>query len=96
MAIEVDIAEAENRLSELVAAAVRGEEVILSMAGVPLARLVPVAQKTEGKREAVVARRLATLGVWKGRTGTDNVTVPPSMTDEAMEERWQRKFGPSA
>ena len=44
MAIEVDIAEAENRLSELVAAAVRGEEVILSMAGVPQVRLVAMPQ----------------------------------------------------
>lgn len=39
----VDMLEAKTRLSELVAAAEAGEEVIIARAGTPVMRLVPVA-----------------------------------------------------
>jgi prevent-host-death family protein len=96
MTIHVNIGEAKTRLSELIAAAVRGEEVILSKAGVPQARLVPVAQHTDAERKAIVARRLAALGMWKGLLTEEEAIVPPSMTDDELEERWNRKFGPAA
>ena len=38
----VDVQEAETRLSQLLAAAERGEEVVISRGGRPVARLVPV------------------------------------------------------
>ncbi len=42
MTIHVNIGEAKTRLSELVAAAVRGEDVVLDRAGQPQVRLVKV------------------------------------------------------
>jgi len=44
----VNVAEAKAKLSELLEAALRGEEVIIAKRGKPLVRLVPVAPK---KRE---------------------------------------------
>lgn len=95
MTIHVDIGDAKTCLSELIAAALRGEEVVVSKAGEPQVRLVPVAQKADAEREARVARRLSALGMWKGLIPED-FEVPPSMTDEQLEERWNRKFGPAA
>lgn len=42
MTIHVNIGEAKTRLSELVAAALRGEEVIVQRDGAPKIRLVPL------------------------------------------------------
>lgn len=96
MTIHVNIGEAKTRLSELVKAAMRGEEVILQNRGKPQARLTGVARRTEAEREAIVARRLATLGIWKDLLTEEESIVPPSMTDKELEERWNRKFGPAA
>lgn len=67
MTIHVTIGEAEKRLSELVAAAVRGEEVVLQEAGAPQVRLVAIARAAlgEAEREAIAARRVAAIGKWK-------------------------------
>lgn len=43
MTITVNTHEAKSRLSELLAAAERGEDVVIARAGKPVARLVPVA-----------------------------------------------------
>lgn len=96
MTIHVNIGEAKTRLSELVKAAAQGEDVILQNRGKPQARLTAVAQKTEAEREAIVARRLATLGIWKDLLTEDESIVPPSMTEKQLEERWNRKFGAAA
>lgn len=96
MTIHVNIGEAKTRLSELVAAAVRGEEVVLAKAGEPQVRLLPVQQRSDAERDAIIKRRLNTLGIWKGRITDDELIVPPSMTEQEVEERWNRKFGPSA
>ena len=88
--------EAKTRFSELVAAAVRGEEVVVSKAGEPQVRLVAVQERSQAEREAIVARRLAALGMWKDIIPPD-FEVPASMTDEELEERWHRKGdGPAA
>lgn len=42
MSITVNISEAKMRFSELLAAAERGEEVVIARAGNPVARLVPI------------------------------------------------------
>jgi prevent-host-death family protein len=57
MTLHVNIGEAKTRLSELVAAALRGEEVILNKAGRPVARLVPEQSAVELEREAIAAKR---------------------------------------
>ena len=97
MAMHVNIGEAKTCLSELVAAAVRGEDVVLAKAGAPQVRLVPVSDGTTADEKAAkAARRLAAFGMWKGVLTEEQSIVPPSMTDEELEERWTRKFGPAA
>ena len=41
--MQMNIAEAKARLSELVAAVERGEDVVIARGGVPVARMVPAA-----------------------------------------------------
>ena len=52
MTIHVNIAEAKAKLSSLVAASLRGEEVILAKAGTPKVRLVPLPEAVAIDREA--------------------------------------------
>lgn len=67
MTIHVTIGEAEKRLSELVAAAVRGEDVVLQEAGAPQVRFVAIARPelSLAEREAIVARRMAAIEKWR-------------------------------
>ena len=51
MTIHVNIAEAKAKLSSLVAASLRGEEVILGKAGTPKVRLVPLPEAVAVDRE---------------------------------------------
>ncbi|WP_237168594.1 type II toxin-antitoxin system Phd/YefM family antitoxin [Paracoccus shandongensis] len=44
MTVQMNVAEAKARLSELLAAVEAGEEVIIARGGVPAARLVPIAR----------------------------------------------------
>lgn len=44
MTVQMNVAEAKAKLSELLAAVDAGEEVIIARGGVPAARLVPVAK----------------------------------------------------
>jgi len=97
MTIHVNIGEAKTRLSELLAAALRGEEVVLQKAGVPQARIVPLPKAEQARREEIAAKRMAAIGMFAEKYrhlhGTDALTVPPAMTDEEVEERDRRKFG---
>ena len=99
MTIHVNIGEAKTRLSELVAAALRGEEVIVQRDGQPKVRLVPLPEAEALDRAARVAKRKAAFGFladkYRHLHGTDALDVPPSMTDEEYEERIERKFGKS-
>jgi prevent-host-death family protein len=62
MTIHVNIGEAKTRLSELLAAAARGEEVVVNKAGVPFATLVPTPEALAVEREARAAKRKAAFG----------------------------------
>lgn len=53
--MQMNIAEAKAKLSELVAAAERGEEVILARAGQPVVRIVPAIPSTPNFRFGVAA-----------------------------------------
>jgi prevent-host-death family protein len=55
MTIHVNIGEAKAKLSKLIAASLRGEEVVIDHAGTPKVRLTPVA---EAKQADKVARRM--------------------------------------
>jgi len=97
MTIHVNIGQAKTRLSELIAAALRGEDVVLDKAGEPQVKLVPVADAERARRQQLAAKRAAALGIWADKYrhlhGTDALDVPPSMTDAELEERLERKFG---
>jgi prevent-host-death family protein len=99
MTIHVNIGEAKTRFSELLAAAVRGEEVVVNKAGVPMATIVPRPEALALEREAIAAKRVANLGFAREKYAhlpPEAFDVPPSMTDEELEERYQQKFGASA
>ena len=55
LAMQVNMHEAKTRLSELVAAAERGEEVLIARDGKPAARLVPVVNEYPPARLGVLA-----------------------------------------
>ena len=93
MTIKVNIGEAKTRLSELIAAALRGEEVVLSKAGRPVARLVPETEALNLEREAIRASRLAMLGKHKGKFSEAERTIPDESVDEYLDRRFERKFG---
>lgn len=96
MTIHVNIGEAKTRLSKLVAAALRGEEVVLDKAGEPQVKLVPVAEAERARREEIAAKRKAAFGALAAKYAhlrPEELVVPPSMTDDEIEERYQRKFG---
>lgn len=96
MTIHVNIGDAKTRLSQLIAAALRGEEIVLDKAGKPQVRLVPVQKASEEERERIAAKRRAAIGMWAKEFEGFSTDVPPSMTDEELEERYRRKFGPNA
>lgn len=96
MTIHVNIGQAKTRLSELVAAAMRGEEVVLQKAGAPQVKLVPVPEAEQARREEIAAKRKAAFGALAAKYAhlrPEDTIVPPSMTEEEIEERFQRKFG---
>lgn len=92
MTIHVNIGEAKARLSQLVEAALRGEDVILQKAGVPKLKLVPIEDADRAEREAIARRRVANIGKYREMYQGMDLTVPPSMTDAEIEARYKRKF----
>lgn len=96
MTIHVNIGEAKTRLSELLAAAARGEEVVVNKAGVPFATIVPRPEALMLAGEARAAKRRAAIGCLAEKYAhlpPEAFDIPPSMTDEEYEERIKRKFG---
>lgn len=98
MTIHVSVDEARKRLDELVKAAGDGKEVIIAR-GDEQVRMVPfepAGSNVDPTWEQVLQRRMNVLGIWKDRNPVDVGVVPPSMTDQEIEERWWRKFGSPA
>ncbi len=101
MTIHVNIGEAKTRLSELVAAAVRGEDVVLDKAGAPQVRLIPInavdasEQEQEQERVRIGERRRAAIGMWRDKFKTmPNIDVcSMKLSDAEWEEHYRRKFG---
>ncbi len=78
------------------AAALRGEEVIVQRDGAPKVRLVPVPEAEEIEKAARAAKRAAAVGCLAEKYSgypPEAFDVPASMTDEEYEERIKRKFG---
>lgn len=81
MTIHVSIGEAANRLSELVAAAKRGEEVIIARSGSPEVKLVAV--EPERDLEAIGKARREAYGSWKGKI-PEGMNWKDPMSDEEL------------
>ena len=89
MTIHVNIGEAKTRLSELVAAAQGGEEVVIASDGPSGVRLVPIepnGHHEELSHEEIVARRLAFFGSMKGKLSDHIDWLAPTFTDEELAE----------
>ena len=94
MTIQVNIGEAKTRLSELVAASIRGEEVVLAKAGAPQARIVPFAELAREELERRIAQRRSALGMYSHLTGGRSIDIRDFKPTEAeLDERERRKFG---
>lgn len=97
MTIHVNIGEAKTRLSELVAAAIRGEEVVLDKAGAPQVRLVPLESAAAAERQRIAGKRAAAIGIWKAEMAGYDLSIEALKADRSdPEERERRKFGPPA
>lgn len=94
MTIHVNIGEAKTRLSELVAAVERGEDVVLNKAGVPTARLVAFDDRRDLNGAEIIARRRRAYGLYRDRIRGDVPLIRDlKPTDQDIEERYRRKFG---
>ena len=93
MTIHVNIGDAQTRLSELVAAAVRGEEVVLEKSGAPQVRLVAIARPelTLAEREAIVARRMAALAEWNKEFKGFDLSIEALKADRPDPDERERK-----
>jgi len=94
MTIHVNIGEAKTRLSELVAAALAGEDVILQKAGVPKLKLVPIEEANRAEREETARRRVANIGKYEKAFEGADLSLE-SLREERFDwkERFERKFG---
>lgn len=94
MTIHVNIGEAKTRLSQLVAAALRGEEVVLQKAGQPQVRLVPVGDASRAEREAIARRRAAAFGKFKDAFAGADLSLEALKADRPdPDERERRALG---
>lgn len=91
MATQVNIGEAKTRLSELVAAAERGEEVTLARAGVPVVRLAVISP--DAHREAIAAKRRANMGFARESMRGVDLSLEALKADRVDgDERWLEKM----
>lgn len=91
MGIHMNIGEAKSRLSELVAASLRGEEVIISKAGKPVARITALDDAIADAKAQEIAERAAKMkafiGSGKGMFGPNagDLMLEPEYTDDEID-----------
>ena len=90
MTIHVNIGEAKTRLSQLIAAAMRGEEVVITRAGQPEVRLVPA--DPDQRLKDIAQKRKAAFGMWKGKVADVDWLAP--MTKEELAEWYDSPLFP--
>lgn len=81
MTIQMNIAEAKAKLSELVAAAERGEEVVIARAGVAIVRFALVSAKPAPLRKLGILRELG----WTGEPTPYEAFAPDPELGELMD-----------
>lgn len=95
MTIRVNIGEAKTRLSELVAASLRGEEIVLQKAGVPQARIIAIPEALRRTNAEIAARRVAAFGKYKKEFEGFDVSLEALKADRPdPDEKWRRKLDP--
>lgn len=95
MTINVNIGEAKTRFSELCAAALRGEEVIVQNAGIPKLKLVPIGDEVYKRQAELVVKRVAAVGFARAKyahLSPDAFDVSNAQSEADFEERFGRKF----
>lgn len=94
MTIHVNIGEAKTRLSELLNAMRRGEQVVIMRAGEPEAELVPARGSATSSREERARKRKAAFGMFRKEFEGFDVSLEALKADRGdPEERFRRKFG---
>lgn len=82
----VNMHEAKTHLSKLVARVEGGEQIVITRAGKPAAKLVPVAGDKLGKRK---------LGGWEGKMRVPTVAEMRAIKDEIAEDFEEGEIFPS-
>ncbi len=82
MTLQFNIGEAKDRLSQLVAAAKRGEDVMIARAGHPEVRLVPVQLDTD--KLDIAARRRVAFGSVKAVPDGQEGDIFESMSEDEL------------
>ena len=101
MTIRFSIEAANPDLSKMVAASLRGEDVVLSEKGQAVARIVPIGAASDRpaltleERQARAQKRVANIGKWRDAFEGYDTDPEPSMTDEEVEAKARRIFGPA-
>lgn len=97
MTLHFNVGEAKAKLSQLIAAVRRGEDVVIDHDGKPQVRLVLVGSADDSDRVRRAAKRASAFGMWREAfRGWQETDIGPSMTDDEVEVRWRRKFDPAA
>lgn len=85
MTIHMNIGEAKSQLSKLVAAALRGEKVVLDRAGEPQVELVPV--NSNALREQIAQKRATGFGSLRGEfpESAGEFLLEPAFTNKELD-----------
>ena len=91
MTLHFNVGEAKAKLSQLIAAVRRGEDVVIDHDGKPQVRLVLVEEAGAAERERLIAKRRAAFGKWaKDFEGID--TSPEAIRKERQYSAERRKL----
>lgn len=84
MTIQLNVAEAKAKLSALIEAAERGEEVIIARAGVPVVRIVPTRSGRTAPRRSGILKELGWTGPPTPYDAFDPETADQDWIDRPM------------
>ena len=84
-----NVGEAKAKLSQLIAAVLRGEDVVIDHAGKPRVRMIIVEDATETERRRLAAKRRTAFGKFKEEFKGVNVT--PEWIREQREYSEERR-----
>ena len=93
--MNVNIGQAKARLSELVAASVRGEEVVLQRDGIPQAWIVPIDAARSDALAKIAADRAEAFGMFSQAYEGYNIDLASMKRDRIdYDEKFRLSLGP--